>query len=83
MALPSLELRVEGMTCETCSASARVALTSVPGVVDAAADHERGTARVWYQAETKPDVDALRQALAEHGYKVVTVMDDKPRDRDR
>lgn len=81
VALPSLELRVEGMTCETCSTSARSALKSVSGVVDAAADHERGTARVWYQDETRPDVDALRQALAEHGYEVVTVMDREPQGR--
>lgn len=81
VALPTLELRVEGMTCETCSANARSALRSIPGVVDAAADHERGTARIWFQKGTRPDPDALREALAAHGYRVVTVMDREPQGR--
>lgn len=79
--LPSLELRVTGMTCESCSATARAALMTVAGVEDAAADHERGTARVWYEGSLKPDHAALRRVLAAHGYNVVAIEDRKPQDR--
>ncbi len=69
--LPTLELHVEGMTCESCSASARKATRSVRGVVDAAADHEGGTVTVWFEPGSKPNVDAISKALAVHGYEVV------------
>ncbi len=81
--MPTLELRVTGMTCESCSAKARAALMIVDGVEDAAADHERGTARVWHDGRPKPDHAALRRVLAEHGYEVVMIEERKPQDGSR
>ncbi len=81
--LPTLELRVTGMTCESCSAQARAALMTVAGVEDAAADHERGTARVWFEEVLKPDHAALRRVLAEHGYEVGMIEERQPQDGTR
>lgn len=76
--LPSLHLTVTGMTCETCSATARSALLKLPGVVDASADHEAGTARVWYESGVAPEHKALRSALQSHGYIVEAVQAQGP-----
>lgn len=81
--LPTLKLRVTGMTCESCAAQARAALMRVEGVEDAAADHEGGTARVWYASAHRPDTAALRRVLAERGYEVVSIEEGQPQDGTR
>jgi len=81
--LPSLRLTVTGMTCETCSATVRSALLSVPGVVDASADHETGTAQVWYEPGGPPERMALRLAIQNHGYVVEVVRQEGPSAGDR
>lgn len=73
--LPSLRLTVSGMTCESCSASARSALLEVPGVVDAAADHATGTAQVWYEAGHEPARETLTRAIESHGYTLDSLAD--------
>ncbi|MGE0229718.1 MAG: mercuric transporter MerT family protein [Dehalococcoidia bacterium] len=76
--LPSLELRISGMTCETCAAGVRTALLDVVGVVDAAADHERGAARVWYEPAPRPREAALRAAVEGQGYEVEAIGEPGP-----
>lgn len=69
--LPSLELRISGMTCASCAAGVRHALLEVEGVVDAAVEHEQGGARVWYEPARPPPEAALRAALSRRGYAVL------------
>ena len=68
--LPSLELRISGMTCESCSAGVRSALLDVDGVVDAAVDHKQGTARVWYEPAHRPPAESLRASVKRQGYDI-------------
>ncbi len=55
---------VDGMACGGCEETVIEALSTVPGVESASADHERGTATV----EGDADVDALVDAVVEAGY---------------
>ncbi len=61
-------LRIEGMMCEHCEATVKAALEAVPGVSEAVANHESGTAVVLCDAGVKEK--ALRRAVEKEGYTV-------------
>ena len=59
-------LRITGMMCEHCEAAVKGALEKVPGVQEAAASHEAGTARVILTGEVSDE--ALARAVEAIGY---------------
>ncbi|QHS16109.1 heavy-metal-associated domain-containing protein [Halopenitus persicus] len=63
------ELTVSGMSCGGCETAVVDALSEVPGVEDATADHEAGVVTVSGDAETESVVAAIDDA----GYEVVDV----------
>ena len=64
-------LHIEGMMCPHCEMRVNQALEAVPGVSEAAASHEKGTAAVTLSAQV--DNDALRAAVEEQDYKVTAI----------
>lgn len=58
------KLTVDGMSCGGCESNVEDALLDVPGVTDASADHEAGSATV----EGDADPAALVDAVADAGY---------------
>ena len=64
-------LHIEGMMCPHCEMRVKQALEAVPGVSEAAASHEKGTAAVTLSAQV--DNDALRAAVEEQDYKVTAI----------
>lgn len=61
-------LKIDGMTCEACVPGVRNALLDVPGVIDAAVDYERSSARVRVRVERPPKESALLAAVEKAGY---------------
>ena len=59
-------LRVTGMMCEHCEAAVKGALEKVPGVKEASASHEAGTAKVLLDGEISDE--ALKNAVEAIGY---------------
>ncbi|HUT23040.1 MAG TPA: SO_0444 family Cu/Zn efflux transporter [Sumerlaeia bacterium] len=66
-AAPSLQLRVEGMTCSACVEHVRKAAQSVDGVEAAHVDLKSGIVRI---SGAAPSRDALVRAIEASGYKV-------------
>ena len=64
-------LKIEGMMCSHCEARVKKALEALPGVEDAKADHEAGTAVVTLSAPV--DNDAMKKAVEEQDYKVISI----------
>ena len=64
-------LHIEGMMCPHCEMRVKQALEAVPGVSEAAASHEKGTAAVTLSAQV--DNDALRAAEEAQDYKVTAI----------
>ena len=63
-------MKIEGMMCAHCSGRVEKALNAVPGV-SATVDLEKKTATV--HAEPQVADDALRQAVTDAGYEVVSI----------
>ncbi|SEH43373.1 Copper chaperone CopZ [Halopenitus malekzadehii] len=61
------EYTVSGMACDGCETAVVEALSEVPGVEDATADHEAGIVTVSGNAEAEAVVAAIDDA----GYEVV------------
>ena len=59
-------LRITGMMCEHCEAAVKGALEKVPGVKEASASHEAGTAKVLLDGEVSGE--ALKNAVEAIGY---------------
>ena len=59
-------VRITGMMCEHCEAAVKGALEKVPGIREATASHQAGTARVVLEAEVSDQ--ALTQAVEAIGY---------------
>jgi len=53
---------VQGMSCDGCEETVKDALGDVPGVTDATADRETGSATVEGDAERAALVEAVEQA---------------------
>ena len=64
-------LHIEGMMCPHCEMRVKQALEAVPGVSEATASHEKGTALVTLSAQV--DNDALRAAVEAQDYKVTAI----------
>jgi copper chaperone CopZ len=62
-------LRVDGMTCSGCEYNVSSALRLVPGVLEAAADHAAGTARVRFDPALI-GVEQLAEVVRTTGYAV-------------
>lgn len=63
-------MKIEGMMCPHCEASVKAALESVEGVASAVVSHKSGTAVVTLKADVSDE--ALKKAVEERGYKVVS-----------
>ena len=63
---------VEGMSCAHCELSVREEVEQVTGVREAHADHRTGRLTVEGDAV---DIDAVREAVAEAGYRLVDQTD--------
>ena len=64
-------LHIEGMMCPHCEMRVNQALEAVPGVSEATASREKGTAVVTLSAQV--DNDALRAAVEAQAYKVTAI----------
>jgi len=64
-------IKIEGMMCSHCEARVKKALEALPGVEDAKADHEAGTAVVTLSAPV--DNDTMKMAVEEQDYKVLSI----------
>lgn len=62
--------RVEGMTCGHCVSSVRSEVSTIGGVT--AVDVDLATGRLTVTSDTPLDTDAIRSAVEEAGYEVVT-----------
>ncbi|MDR0522994.1 MAG: cation transporter [Candidatus Methanoplasma sp.] len=65
--MAKVTLRVEGMACESCSSKVRDALSAVPGVSAADADHSKGTAKVVHDGSVS--IEDLLAAVIDAGFK--------------
>ncbi len=61
-------LRVDGMTCESCTPAVRARLLDVPGVIDAAVSYQRQLAEVRVRQERPPEAEQLIAAVEKAGY---------------
>lgn len=59
---------IDGMTCHSCEITVERKFAHVPGVKKTTVDAVGGFARI--ETEGQPDIDALRAAVAEEGYRV-------------
>lgn len=64
-------MKIEGMMCAHCEARVKKALEAVPGVENAAPDHESGTAVVTLNASVTDD--ALRAAVEAQDFRVTVI----------
>ncbi len=62
-------LSVGPLACENCSVRVVSALGGLPDVVHAEADHEEDRVRLWTRS-AQPDLDAVRRAIEQAGFKV-------------
>jgi copper chaperone len=62
----TLEILVNGMTCDHCARAVRAEVGSLPGVSTVDVDVAAG--KVVITGEPLPGQDALREAIAEAGY---------------
>lgn len=67
--METTQLKVDGMTCESCVASVTKALKRVPGVQNVEVDLDSGIARV-HGEHAAHQVSELVAALGEAGYEV-------------
>lgn len=65
-----LTLEVAGMTCAHCVAAVSNAVAAVPGVGEVSVDLKTGIVRTG----GTPDEAAVRAAIAEEGYEVVSAV---------
>ncbi len=63
---------VTGMTCAHCVASVSEEVSELAGVTDVAVELESGTLTVSGDGATVSNVDAVRGAVEEAGYQLVT-----------
>ena len=61
------QLKITGMTCDSCAVHVKEALENVPGVQSAEVSYTKGSAQLAIAAGTSPD--ALIAAVAGLGYR--------------
>jgi Cu2+-exporting ATPase len=64
----TIELKIEGMSCNHCEMRIKKALESVPGVESAEPDHKKGIAKVTLKEDVS--LENLSDVVKEVGYKV-------------
>ena len=67
-------VKIEGMTCEHCQKRVETALNNLAGL-KADVNHKKGQAILAVQGAW--DEEAVRSAVAEAGYKVISIADKK------
>ena len=65
---PTVELRIDGMTCEGCAAVVQIALTNVPGVQGASVSFPQGQTHITLDPDAPPSLETLRRAVEKAGY---------------
>ncbi len=68
-------VEVEGMMCGHCENRIKEALESVPGIIEAVADHTTGLAEIRYTGE--PDEAAMASAIADADYQYIGMKENK------
>lgn len=68
--IQTIELDVEGMTCEACDNHVAYAAQEVEGVLEAKADHKTGKAEVKFD-KTKTSMEEIIESIDATSYKVV------------
>lgn len=69
MARQTMQLGVEGMSCQHCAKAVKAALAALPGVAEVEVSLERKTATVSYDP-AKVGRPAMKAAIEEAGYTV-------------
>ena len=72
---PTLELRVEGMSCAGCAVGVKQALLDVPGVKEAEVDWQTGNVSVVYDP-SETNIERILQAKVQDNY--LLLLEDKP-----
>ncbi len=75
--LATLNLRVEGMTCDGCAAVVQNALQKVPGVQSASASYPQGRAVVTFDPSSLPRTSSLVEAVERAGFQATPELGDK------
>lgn len=70
MTVTTATFRVDGMTCGHCVSSVQNEVSSIPGVTSVDVDLTAG--HVTVTSDSSIDSDAVRSAVEEAGYEVVT-----------
>ncbi len=68
--IQTIELDVEGMTCEACDSHVAYATLEVDGVLEAKADHKTGKAEVKFD-KTKTSMEEIIESIDATSYKVI------------
>ncbi len=68
--IQTIQLDIEGMTCEACDSHVAYAVQEVVGVLEATADHETGKAEVKFD-QTKTSMKEIIKSIDATSYKVV------------
>lgn len=70
----SIDITVEGMTCDGCAGKVRTALESVPGIAKADVDHASGQVNIHPDGSVPTDdlEFDIDEAIVQTGYKVVS-----------
>ena len=69
----TLTVGIEGMTCDMCATHVARELRGLPGVVEANASYDSGTAQLFVGGATALDRTELAAAIERAGYKMTTV----------
>jgi len=72
--IQTIQLDIEGMTCDACDSHVAHAAQEVDGVIEAKADHTTGKAEVKFD-NTKTSKEAVIRAIDKTSYKVVSEQD--------
>jgi len=78
---PTLDLKIEGMTCASCVRRVEKALSGVPGVAEATVNLATGRAHVTFSAQAV-DARALEDAVGKRGYAARALAQDLAGGRD-
>lgn len=68
--LVTVNLEIDGMTCQSCSEHIKYAVAKLPGYIESTADHKTGKANVKFD-KTKTSLDEVINAINNTGYLVV------------
>ena len=69
--MKKLTLGVDGMMCGMCEAHVNNAVRKAANISKVTSSHSAGKTEIWYEGDV--DVEAIKSAIAEEGYKVTTV----------